>query len=151
MAVRTGTGGFIQMADVSGASITGAPGAAKMTITRWTLDVPRDEGDSTGFQAANNLRTAVGGNAETRGTFEGFLDDTNVFDEATLIDPEAAAADIVLQYNRTAPTGADVAQQCTISGWLSGVAVGVRPGEPNSVAGSFFGTGAPVWAKATLS
>ena len=150
MAIRTGTGGFIEFKDTSGASITGTPALPKMTITRWSLDVPRDEGDSTGFQATNNLRTAIGGNADVRGTFEGFLDDTNVFNPADYTDPEAAAADIVLQSSRTAPTGADVAQQCTISGWLSGFAVGVRPGDPNSVSGSFFGTGAPVWAKATL-
>jgi hypothetical protein len=147
MALRTGTGGFIQMNDTSGASLTGTPAAGKMTITRWSLDIPRDEGDTTGFQATKNLRTVVGGNAETSGSFEGFLDDTNKFVATTMEDPEAAAANIVLQYNRTAPTGETVAQHCIISGWLEGVAVGCRPGEPNSVSGSFFGTDAPAWAK----
>lgn len=150
MAVRTGTGGFIQLADTSGASITGTPAAPKMTISRWSLDIPRDEGDTTGFQATNNLRVAVGGNAEVSGTFEGFLDDTNLLVSTTLTDPEAAAATVTLQMNRTASTGADVAQQMTIQGWLSNVAIGVRPGEPNSIAGAFFGTAAPVFAKATL-
>lgn len=150
MAIRTGTGGFIQLADVSGASITGTPAARKMTLTRWTLDTPIDEGDVTGFQPVDNLRETIPGDGGIGGSFEGFLDDTNVFNEATLIDPEAASALIALQYNRTAPTGADVAQQVSFQGWLMSFAVGVRPGEPNSVRGTFMGTGAPTWAKATL-
>jgi hypothetical protein len=89
----------------------------------------------------------VGGNAEVSGSFEGFLDDTNLFVATAMEDQEAAAATITLQYNRTAPTGATVAQQMTIEGWLTGFAVGCRPGEPNSVRGTFVGTAAPAWAK----
>ena len=151
MALRTGTGGFIEFADVTGLSISGTPAARKMKITRWSLDIPIEEGDVTGFQPTDNIVETIPGDGEIRGTFEGSLDDTNLIDQATLIDPEAASALIVLQYNRTAPTGADVAQQVSFQGWLSNVAVGVRPGDPNSVAGAFMGTGAPTWAKATLS
>lgn len=149
MAVRTGTGGSVAIADTSGASIVA------MVIQRWTADFPREMADTTPFQptvatVATNLRTSVGGNMEISGTFEGLLDDTADFDAADLVGATAeftAAVTITLEYNRTAASGVGTIQEVTFSGWLTRCAVGVRVGEPNSIAGSFVGTGAPTWQK----
>jgi len=151
MAVRVATGGFIQMADTSGASIVGTPAAKKMTISRAIVDIPRSGADATGFQPTNNLRTEVSGNARVTGTFEGFLDDTNILDPADLVNEAAAAATITLYFNRTTTAGgAGTIQQMTVSGWLTKFATGARAsGEPCPISGAFVGTGKPTFAKNT--
>lgn len=151
MAIRTGTGGFIQFAGVSGASITGTPAAPKMVITRWALDTPISEADVSGFQLVDNIEQTIPANGRIGGSFEGFLDDTNLFNDADFLDPEVPAALITLQYNRTAATGADVAQQVSFQGWLMSASPAARPRDPNGIRGTFMGTGPPTWAKATLS
>jgi hypothetical protein len=143
MAVRTGVGGSVTMGDTSGASI------AAMTIRKWTADFPREEADVTGFQPTNNLRKSVGGNMEISGSFEGDLDDTADFDQTDIVSATAefvAAATITLQYNREDASGlAGKSQEVTFSGYLSGVSIGVRVGEPNSISARFIGTGAATW------
>lgn len=145
MAVRTGTGGAVTIADTSGASVVA------MTVQRWTADFPREIADTTPFQPTNNLRTSVGGNMEITGTFEGLLDDTLDFDPTDLNSATAefaAAVLITLAYNRTAASGANTRQEVSFQGWLTRFAAGVRVGEPNSVSAAFVGTGAATWAKA---
>lgn len=145
MAVRTGTGGSVAIGDTSGASIVA------MTIQRWSADFPREMADTTPFQPTKNLRTSVGGNMEISGTFEGLLDDTLDFDPADINSATAefaAAQTITLEYNRTDATGAaGTIQEVTFSGWLTRCAIGVRVGAPNSIAGSFVGTGVAIWQK----
>lgn len=150
MAVRTGTGGFCQMADTGGASITGTPAAPKMSIGRWSLDMPLEELDVTAFHPTNNTREAIIGNGSLTGSFEGFFDDTNIFNRSDFIDPEATAqATITLQFNRADATTLDFAQRVTFTAMLTGFAVGVRVKELNTVNCTFVGTGAPTFEKAT--
>lgn len=142
MAVRTGTGGSVTFASTSGAVLDG------FTIGKWTSVFTRKDADTTPFQPTNNHRESVGGNGVLTGTFEGFLDGTTPIDRADFISEFTVKAAIVLDINRSDATGGTgTIQQETFDGFLSGVAVNVQPGVPNTISGSFTSTGAITTAK----
>lgn len=138
MALMVGTEGSVAFADTSGASIVA------MTLSKWTCNMPRGESDTTGFTPTSNLRTQVGGLRSINGTFEGYFDDTNAFDDTDLKDSTAASATITLTYNNNGTNP----QKVAFSAWLSGCDVdAASDGSVITVRGSFQGTGLPSFTK----
>jgi len=107
--------------------------ADNQNIKSWTLDIGVDELETTDF-SVTQWKTFLAGLSEASGSFEGFIDGTNVL---TVTELYGAAATLTLTL--------DGSRNITLSAFCTGVSLGVTVEGVSTYTANFRMTAAPTY------